>query len=135
VPLGPVATEELGTDLAGSIGLDAAFTLVGGHRALAEACIRRLTTPRGGLFYAPNYGTDVREMLAARFDAARLSGWKARIEAELRKDDRVLAAAVDLTPNAQTESVAIRIRVTTAEGPFSFTLAASALSVELLTVG
>jgi hypothetical protein len=130
-----VATEELGTDLAGATALDVAFTLVGGHRALAEACIRRLTTRRGGLFYAPNYGTDVREMLAARLDATRLSGWKSRIESELRKDDRVLAALVEITPNAQAESVAIRIRVTTAEGPFSFTLAASALSVELLKVG
>jgi phage baseplate assembly protein W len=130
-----VATEELGTDLAGSIGLDAAFTLVGGHRALAEACIRRLTTPRGGLFYAPNYGTDVREMLMARLDAARLSGWKSRIESELRKDDRVQSARAEITLDAAAERAVIAVSVATADGPFSFTLAASALSVELLTVG
>jgi phage baseplate assembly protein W len=68
-------SDPLGIDISATAELNAAFSLVSGRRALAEACIRRLTTPRGGLFYAPNYGTDVREMLMARLDEARLAGW------------------------------------------------------------
>jgi phage baseplate assembly protein W len=126
---------DFGSDLSATSDLDPTFTLVGGHRVVAEACIRRLTTPRGGLFYAPNYGTDVREMLAARLDATRLSGWKSRIESELRKDDRVQSARAEITLDAAAERAVIAVSVATVDGPFSFTLAASALSVELLTVG
>jgi phage baseplate assembly protein W len=126
---------DFGSDISATAELNAAFSLVSGKRAVAEACIRRLTTPRGGLFYAPNYGTDVREMLAARLDATRLGSWRARIESELRKDDRIQSAQAELTLHPETERVVISARVATSEGPFTFTLAASALSVELLTVG
>jgi phage baseplate assembly protein W len=126
---------DFGTDLSATSGLDPSFSLVSGIRVVEEAAVRRLTTQRGTLFYAPDYGTDVREMLAAKLDTARLSAWRSRIEAELLKDDRVETVRAVLTFTPATESVTVQVAGTTGAGPFAFTLAVTAVSVELLPVG
>ncbi len=43
--------------------LDSSFTLITGRRVIAEAILRRLLTPRGGLAYDPDFGLDVRGWL------------------------------------------------------------------------
>jgi hypothetical protein len=123
---------EFGLDVSVSPDLDPALTP---GVALAEALARRLMTPRGRLHYAPDYGLDIREALLARMDEARLRGWRARIEAEVAKDDRVerVTAALRFDPGA--ERLAVRVGVQTALGPFALTLAVTAAAVQLLDVG
>jgi hypothetical protein len=126
---------DLGTDVSATTGLDPNFTLVTGTRSLAEAALRRLTTQRGTLFYAPNYGTDVREALLARLDADGLRSWRKRIEGELQKDDRVRIVRANLSFSQASGVLTIGVSGVTGEGPFAFTIAASALSADLLPLG
>jgi hypothetical protein len=126
---------DFGIDLSATTGLDPAFTLVSGDRILAEAALRRLTTQRGSLFYAPDYGTDVRELLLGKMDVRRLADWRARIEAEIRKDDRISSVRASLVFDPQRATVTVRVAGEGADGPFRFTLAVSAVSVELLREG
>src|SRR5687767_7803210 len=46
---------ELGTDVSIVLDADSHWSLVTGQPNLARAIARRLSTPRGGLFYAPTY--------------------------------------------------------------------------------
>jgi hypothetical protein len=126
---------DYGTDISATTGLDPAFTLVTGNRILAEAALRRLTTQRGSLFYAPDYGTDVREMLLGKMDVRRLTDWRARIESEVRKDDRIASVKASLSFDPQTGIVTVKVAGQGGAGPFAFTLAVDAVSVELLPVG
>jgi phage baseplate assembly protein W len=126
---------DLGLDLSATLGLDPAMTLVTGTRIVAEAIFRRLTTERGSLFYAPGYGTDLREMLVGRMDQRRLDAWRLRIEAECRKDERVDTVAATLSFDPATKIAKVSIEGTTSDGPFVLGLAVTALSVELMPVG
>jgi hypothetical protein len=126
---------DYGTDISATTGLDPAFTLVTGTRALAEAAFRRLTTQRGSLFYAPDYGTDLREILLGKVDARRLEQWRVRIESELRKDDRIDTVTASLSYDPASGVCTVKVTGTGGVGPFQFTLSASAVSVELLPVG
>lgn len=126
--------EAFGVDIFGTPDLDPRFELVTGRRSLAQALARRLSTPKGGLFYAPDYGLDLRELVAEAFgpgDAERLGS---RIAGELERDERVLAAAVEVAFDARTSRLRIAAQVSTAVGPFRLVLSADALSVQLLEV-
>lgn len=127
-------TDPLGTDLSCTASLDRTFTLVSGARIVAEAAVRRLTTQRGTLVYAPNYGWDVRELLLTRLDQRRLDQGRAQLEGELLKDDRVRKVSARLEFYPAEERLRILVEGETGAGPFAFTLAVSSLSVELLEV-
>lgn len=127
--------DAFGSDISCVAGLDPNFTLTSGAACVAQAIARRLTTPRGGLFYDPNYGTDVREILAAKIDRRRLEDWRARIETEVRKDDRVASVSASLVYLPATGILTIRIDGTLGTGPFTLTLAVTDLSVEIIPVG
>lgn len=125
---------DTGKDISATAGLDPAFTLVSESRIVAEAALRRLTTPRGSLLRAPNYGTDLREALLSRLDRARLDAWRARVEAELRKDDRIETVAARLAFDRITGTLSVRVEGTTGATPFAFTLAVTEVTTELLAV-
>ena len=130
-----MADDLLGTDLSAVNGLDPSLALFRGTRIVAEAAVRRITTPRGGLFYAPNYGVDVREILNAKVTQQLLNTWRSRMEAEIRKDERVDTLSSTLSFYPQSEQVRIRVEGTTGAGPFAFTLAVTSLSVDVLALG
>lgn len=123
-----------GTDISGVTDLDKGFSLVSGPRCLAQAIARRLTTRRGGLFYAPDYGLDVRDMIEERQTAATIAQWQQAIANECEKDERVERATATVTLNTATNTAAITVRIETAAGPFRLTLAVTSLTVELLEV-
>lgn len=110
-----------------------------GLRLVAEACYRRLTTPRGmlrGSEEEQNYGLNLMSLVGsvkAQSDTVSLPG---RIRAELEKDERIETVAVDIlvTKSGPATSLTITIDVVTGEGPFSLTLLASEVTVELLRV-
>jgi len=76
----------LGVDFACVDDLDANLSLVEGRTALAQSTARRIITPRGGLYYDPNYGTDIRGRLHRPFPAALTARL---VEQEALKDERV----------------------------------------------
>lgn len=126
---------DLGTDLSCFPDLDPAGNTVSGQTALAQAIARRLSTPRGGLFYDPAYGTDLRAFLNEGFTAQRAYGIQSAIETECAKDERVRSASAAVAFNVATQTLAVSVALTTADGPFKLILAVSQLSVAILTIG
>lgn len=128
-------TEDLGTDVTlGLGGLLPIWGLSSGIANLIAAIIRRLTTPRGGLFYDPNYGYDVRAFLNADVSQTDVAQIKAGITAELRKDPRISRVTVDATFTFATKTLQISLAFDTADGPFDLVLAASSVTVDLLSL-
>jgi phage baseplate assembly protein W len=124
----------LGTDIGCYPDLDSSGALVSGRTMLAQALARRLTTPRGGLFYDTNYGTDLRLYLNEGMTNEAQSRIKAAVESECLKDERVSACSAEVSFSLQTQLLKVSISVDTKAGPFSLTLAVSSLTVDLLAV-
>jgi len=123
---------DFGTDVSTFPDLDPSFATMSGPRVLGEAIARRISTPRGALHYAPNYGTDVRSYLNDAVTPAKLAQWQREIQAECQKDERVRSAAVSLSFQAQSQTMRITIGIETADGPFTLVLSATAVSVAVL---
>jgi len=122
---------DFGTDF--SALPDLSFVLQSGQANLAEAIARRLMTPRGGLFYDPTYGMDLRGYLNEALTDATRYEIETLVAAECEQDERVLAATatvVEGAPNSRTIQVSIELE--TAAGPFRLILAVSAVAVEVL---
>lgn len=111
---------------------------VTGLRAVAEAMYRRITTRRGSLIGGEPeafYGIEIRDILGSTNADRDLPSLPARIEAEISKDERVDSVHVDVraTKTGPDIAVEITVDVTTGEGPFSLVLAASAVTVDILS--
>lgn len=112
--------------------------LVTGLRLVAEAMVRRISTRRGLLVGGEpeaNYGIDIRDIIGSVTADRDLPSLPARIKAELTKDERVERVDVDVRPirTGADISVEIDIDALTHEGPFELVLAASAVSVDILS--
>lgn len=122
---------DYGTDI--DCGADLAIDMreTSGWLMLAQACVRRLKAPRGSLFYDPDYGYD----LTGFVGAAKLPS-AGQIENELLKDKRLSSVDVRVIQSGDGSSFDVRITATAYElGPFDFTIAASAVTAELLLEG
>lgn len=110
-----------------------------GARLVAEACFRRLTTPRGMLRGGDdeaNYGLDLTELIGSastKLDAAALGG---RIKAEILKDERLLNVTVDVVRTLVGAGTHYDVTISgeTDAGPFDLTLAVDEVTVELLGI-
>jgi hypothetical protein len=99
--------------------------------ALAQALARRYITPRGGLFYDPSYGLDLRKFVSETY---RPGDVEAMISAEGRKDERVANVVARITVAGETWTIIVN--VTTVQGDsFPLTLSVTSVTVELLSVG
>ncbi len=112
---------------------------VSGARLVAEAAYRRVTTPRGTLRGGEeeaNYGIDLQDIIGSTTTALAAAMLPGQIRAELAKDERIQATdvAVDVITEGAAVSFSITISCTTAAGPFTLSLLASAVSVELLGI-
>ncbi len=121
---------ELGSDFSCVEDLDANLTPVSGRLGLAQSSARRMITPTGGLFYASDYGDDVRRHLNNASPAAprRIA---ATAEGECEKDERVNRADASATLELEV-SLDLKVSLTDDDGPFTFTLSVDDLTAELL---
>lgn len=108
-----------------------------GPRLVAEACFRRLITPRGSLRGGEeeqDYGLDLEGLVGTNDSASIAASLPGRIESELLKDERVQAVTATVVANRGGPSVTYTITIdgTTNEGPFSLQLLASEVSVSIL---
>lgn len=126
--------DPLGTDLSLWPDLDPSGALVSGARCLAQALLRRLTTPRGGLFYDPGYGTDIRDLIGESLATDGADSLAQAIEQEVSQDERVLLATATMTFDQRTNIVAGTLSIQTSSGPFTLVLSVSAVTVSLLQV-
>jgi phage baseplate assembly protein W len=122
---------DLGSDFAGILDIDAALTVVSGWRNLGHALARRLTTANGSLFYAPDYGYDLRSLLnAAVRDTTRIAQ---RIIQEMLKDKRVESATANVVFDGNTLTAHVGITPKGDDNPsFSLVMNVSQLTVDTL---
>lgn len=123
---------DYGRDLWCLNDLDPAGAEVSGLQCLAQALYRRLITVRGTLIGDRNYGYDLTQLLNDDLSAADLPRIAASVDAEFLKDERVKASeSVAQLMNGGVLNVTSL--VTPSVGPtFRLTVAASALTVQLL---
>lgn len=122
--------EDFGRDFSTLNGLT--FGLVSGAENLAQSLLRRLQTPQGALWWAPNYGLDVRQFIA---DGISDGGYElsALMEGELERDERVDTADVAVT-HLTRSSITLEARITTAAGPYLLVVGADQAGLRLTTV-
>lgn len=121
--------DALGSDFSGLLDVQSSLGVVSGPRAMLEAIGRRLTTLRGGLWYDPDYGYDLRQHLNA--PAPRPGVIESQVVAEVLKDERV--QDVDASVVATRDAITVTLRIMSDIGPFSLIVAVTQLTVTLLT--
>lgn len=109
---------------------------VTGARLVAESDYRRLTTPRGSLRDDLDFGEPLNQLIGTASTSSQVAALPGRIQAELMKDER--HASVDVVVTATTSGpvamYVVDITGNTADGPFTLTIAASAVTVTLLGI-
>jgi hypothetical protein len=117
-----------GVDLGGVLDVESTLVLRMDRQALSEALLRRLTTPRGSLFYDFDYGFDLRQFLSA--PAPQPGYLEMQVRTEVEKDERV--EGVDVQSSFVGETLTVQLTVTDGDGPFNLTLEVTQLTVEFL---
>lgn len=110
------------------------FQVTNPTQLIGQRIARRLQTPRGalaGIGDDPNFGWDVRQYINAALTPVSIAQAQAQIQAECTKDEEVQSAEVTLAQNAGG-GLTITIVLTTATGPFTLTLAVTALTVDAI---
>lgn len=101
-------------------------------RAIGEAIIRRLMTPRGTLLDDGAYGTDLRARCNAAMSQQELTRLEIQVRGEAMKDDRVVEAAVTVALQAaRTLRVSLAITPALNTQPFTLTFFVTADGVQL----
>lgn len=86
------------------------FSRLEGQKLLKRALTRRLTTARGSLFYAPDYGFDLRQYLQADWDSQIEMEMLTKAATELEKDRRVVEASLEVTTKTLT-SISLHVKI------------------------
>jgi len=131
---------EFGIDIDVIEDLPPGFTLARGLRNLANALLRRLSTPER--YLADNfeddadYGWDCRRLLNRALTPTELKSELAKAERQVLLDDRVKAAdARYLVSGAVSErSVELELSIVTEAGPFRLIIGVDAVTPTLLSV-
>jgi len=110
--------KDLGADIMCEHDLDPGLRLVTGTRNVAWDIAWRIQTVRGGLFYDANYGAGMIESCHDVVDRRVLSTCQATIQAELRKDDRILSSTTSVRWSPATRTMSSELVCTSAAGPF-----------------
>lgn len=124
---------DYGTDLDGVGDLDPYGAVVSGTLVVAQACARRLSTPRGRVIDDPNYGFDLTQYINDDVNSSSLAALRAGTVSECLKDERVLTATCDAVLS-RSGILTVTIKITTSDGPFTLVLSVSQTSVNVLSV-
>lgn len=104
-----------------------------GLQNLIEALVRRLSTPTGQLFWNPEYGYDVRQLLNSEVSPNILEAAEKIIENQLELDERVDKATSQIAFNESASKMYLYIEITpVADKTFTLVLSVDKVTVELL---
>ena len=104
--------------------------IVSGPIVVLDALMRRFSTPHNSWDLDRDYGCNLSQWVnETGIDIGQM---KARIEAECRKDERVLSAQAAITEGADGEYT-VEVGIRSALGPFAFTVAINSINAELLS--
>lgn len=126
------AFPDFGHDLACLTDLDVAQSEVSGLATLAQALVRRLQCPLGGLIGDPNYGYFIIGEIDDDVDASDIARITSNMDREFAKDERVVYSTT-------TGSLAGGVLITTSTvftsaGPFKLVLGISTI-ISILSAG
>ncbi len=123
----------LTTDYGTDIRIGKVVRTASGLRNLMDACVRRLSTATGSLFWNPEYGYDVRQVLNSEISVEILKDLESRIVSQLELDERVSKATCDATFIYPTQKLTIKIFITPFQDKtFTLVISVSKLTIELL---
>jgi hypothetical protein len=124
---------DFGTDLSCVTDLTPDCKEVSGARVWLESLARRL---QGSLFYDPDFGYDLVDMLDDEVRLPDLDSASADIDQEFLKDERTLSSSTTVTRTVNNGAVSLRVvsRVRSALGPFTLTLEVSKVTVQILSI-
>jgi phage baseplate assembly protein W len=121
---------DYGWDISCLDDLDDVGRLVTGAELIRQAIYRRLTTPRGGVIDAPDYGYDLSALLSRGMTSADIAAVPGKVRGEILKDERVEAVDVVATMR-DPATMHLTIRATTGAGPFELVLDVTAAAAKL----
>ncbi len=104
--------------------------VVTGFQVLLEALARRLSTPRGGLFYDLSYGFDIRQFLNARINEENKYKLIVGVELECLQDPRVLGGIIEINTHTR-DQIILDIQITSTLGPWRGVIQADKAGVVL----
>ena len=124
---------DLSCDASDLTGVDA---MVSGNAIVAQALVRRIVTPRGGVIDDPDYGYDVTAPLDSIGDQRSLARTLAMMDAEFRKDERVAYSQTigKLSGPLAGQTLTTTTTIQTAQGTFTMTTAITNVTATLLGV-
>jgi phage baseplate assembly protein W len=98
-----------------------------GQDAIREAIARRILDPGGSRYYAPGFGLGLSRLVGRNYSVGQIKGL---VTAQLREDERVESATVEVTRESGTTSLDIVARTT--EGDVELTVAIPPTAATLL---
>ena len=107
-------------------------------QAIGEAAIRRLTTARGTLSDARDYGIDVRMYCNRATTREEIQELTARCALELAKDDRIDSATVTATQEPLAYTMTLSVLIVPASptlNPFTLTFGVTSAAAVLEAIG
>lgn len=123
------------TDYGKDIRLGKTVSTESGINNLITSLLRRLQTPKGGLFYDPSYGEDVRMYLNSPINDSRLAEIKFKVKTQLELDERVREVSPTVSFDLKTSKLVIRMNVILSDSTeFSLIIGVDKLDIELLSV-
>jgi hypothetical protein len=105
--------------------------MASGNLVVAEAVLRRWTTPQGQLIDDPDYGLDLTDSIGDDLSPSDLSQLQQQAAAEAEKDERVLSCQCVITLTV-AGVLTVNATILTAAGPFKFVVTISAVTTTLL---
>jgi phage baseplate assembly protein W len=130
----PVNPTDFGTTLSCQFDIDPMGQTVSGLTALAQALIRRITTPRGRLLNDPNYGYDIAGELEDDVTTQQVAAIGANVDQEFLKDQRVFSSVTTVTLETDGQ-LDVSTQVQSALGPFSLVFTLSATGILTIVSG
>ena len=121
-----------GPNAFGEIDIDPTGRVATGLDVLAQRLVLRQTTPLGSVIDAPNDCFDITDWLSANMTDAQVAQLRGTIQAELVKDEQVLAVLVSVTYTPANSTLIVTESVQTSSGPFSLTLTVTPGNVQAL---
>lgn len=114
----------------GGLDLDKYFRRITGPRVVLHAVARRFVTPRGSLWWAPDDGYDIRQLLLDGFKQTQIPTYEREIQTEAEKDERVLSA--DVVLSYADERLRVDVNLILAEGTFRLVMDVTTVTAAII---
>jgi phage baseplate assembly protein W len=125
----------VGFNAAGQLDIDATCRETSGIQVLAQSLVMRQLTPLGSVIGAPNECIDLRTMISKSMTLVQIQQVASTVKGQLLRDPRVQLVTVTSSFSLASSVLTLQENVLSGLGPFTLTLAVSALTAAALLNG